>query len=135
MHHSPVMKAAAIVSVVFGLALLLAPNALVALYNAQPMSGPGLYNSSLYGGLLIGFGIINWMASEGTWHQVRPVVVGSIAVNVLCLSAALYRQLADATIPPAAWINVVIFAVFAALFAWVYAREMQKPMPHAAQPG
>jgi hypothetical protein len=62
MHHSPVMKAAAIVSVVFGLALLLAPNALVALYNAQPMSGPGLYNSSLYGGLLIGFGIINWMA-------------------------------------------------------------------------
>lgn len=135
MNHSPVMKAAAIVSVVFGLALLLAPNALVALYGAQPMSGPGLYNSTLYGGLLIGFGIINWMAAEGAWQEVRPVVVGSLVVNVLCLLAAVYRQLTDASIPPAAWINVAIFALFAALFTWVCAKEMHEPLPRTAQPG
>jgi hypothetical protein len=134
MTHTPVMKVAAVVSVVFGLALLLAPNTLVALYNAQPMSGPGLYNSTLYGGLLIGFGTINWMAAQGSWHEARPVVVGSLVGNALCFVAALYRQLAGADTPPAAWINVLIFAAFVVLFARVYAKEMHEPMSRTAQP-
>lgn len=135
MSHAPVMRSAAIVAAVFGLALLLAPNALMAIYGSQPLAGPGLYNTLLYGGFLIGYAVMNWMAAEGTWREVRAIVAGGVVGNGLCLLAALWRQFSDTAVPPTAWLNIVIFAVFAALFAWVYAKEMREPLPHAAQPG
>jgi hypothetical protein len=118
MNHSSIMKGAAAVATVFGLALLLAPNALVALYKAPAMNEPGVYNSMLYGALLLGFAVMNWNASQATALQARPVILGSFVSYALALAVALIRQL-TAPAPAAAWLNVAIFLVFTALYGYL----------------
>ena len=119
MNYSTIMKASAIVAVLFGLALLLAPNELVSAYKAERMNAPGTYNSMLYGATLIGFAITNWVASSRSLAEARPVILGSLVAYVLGLIVSLFRQFTDANIPPAAWLNVAIFAVFAGLYAYI----------------
>lgn len=118
MNHSSIMKAAAVVATVFGLALLFAPNALVTLYKAPAMNEPGIYNSMLYGALLLGFAVMNWTASQLSAPQARPVILGSFVAYALALAVALVRQLTVA-VPAAAWLNVAIFLVFAALYGYL----------------
>ena len=122
MSHSQVLKISAVVMALFGIALLLAPNALVQMYKAQAMNGPGIYNSMLYGGTLIALAVMNWQASSLASSETRVIVLGNLVGNVLGLGAALYRQLTDPSVAPAAWINVVIFLVFVVLFAQLHLR-------------
>ena len=125
MNHSLIMKCAAAVSAVFGLALLFAPNGLIALYKAEPMNGPGIYNSMLYGGVLIAFAVMNWTASQGSALEARHVILGSFVAFAIGLVVALVRQLTDASIPPTAWLNVVIFLVFGVLYAYLQFGQQQ----------
>ena len=119
MNHSSIMKAAAGVSAIFGLALLLAPNALVAMYGGNLMNNIGVYNSMLAGAYLLGIGVMNWMASKGSAAEARHVIAGTLVSMGLGLAVALLRQLTDSNIPPSAWLNVLIFAVFTALFGYL----------------
>jgi uncharacterized protein YacL len=119
MNYSVIMKASAIVSVLFGLALLLGPNELVAAYKGERMNAPGIYNSMLYGAALISLAVINWAASRRSLAEAKPVILGSLVGYVLGLIVALVRQLTVANVPPTAWLNVAIFAIFAALYAYL----------------
>lgn len=118
MSHAHVFRVAAAVMFVFGLALLLAPQGLVALYGAQELNRSGLYNSMLYGAALLGYGWQNWLASGSARAAVQPIVLGNLAATLLGLAAALYWQLTD---PQSAmgWLNVAVFALLAMLFAGV----------------
>ena len=64
-------------------------------------------------------GCTNWVASSRSLAEARPVILGSLVAYVLGLIVSLFRQFTDADIPPAAWLNVAIFAVFAGLYAYL----------------
>lgn len=120
MNHSTIMKASATLSMLFGLALLLVPNELVAAYKAaERLTTPGIYNSMLYGAALIGLAVINWTASNRGVGEAKPVILGTLIGYVLGLIVVLIRQLTDPNISQLAWVNVVIFAVFTALYAYL----------------
>ena len=119
MNRSLIMKALAVVSAVFGLAMLISPNGLMAVYGADPLNAPGVYNSMLYGGCLLGLAVMNWTASDSAAGQARHVILGSLVANVLGLVIALVRQVTDASVPVTAWLNVLLFLVFAVLFGYL----------------
>jgi hypothetical protein len=119
MNQSSIMKAAAVVSAIFGLALLLAPNQLITLYKAEEMNGPGIYNSMLYGGTLIAVALMNWTASNASAAEAGHVIRGTLLGYAIGLLVVLIRQLTDPSVPPAAWLNVAIFAVFTGLYAYL----------------
>lgn len=131
MNSSLIMKAAAIVSAVFGLALLFAPNQLLALYRAEALNGPGVYNSMLYGGALLGLGVMNWVASKGTAMEAKDVVLGTFIAMGLGLVAALFEQFTDRTVPPTAWLNVAIFLVFTVLYGYIQFGHLPTGSPAA----
>jgi hypothetical protein len=119
--HQIIMKFAAVVAALFGLSLLFAPNALLEMYKAEQMNGPGIYNSMLYGGFLLAFGVMNWTASlEPAIRGARHVILGTFVAMTLGLFVAVIRQMTDSTIPPAAWLNVGIFLVFTVLFGYLH---------------
>jgi hypothetical protein len=123
MSDSLVLKFAAIVGGIFGLALIFMPNGLVVAYGAQAMNVPGVYNSMLYGGALIGFAAMNWAASGASAEgQRRYLILGNLVGNFAGLLIALSRQLTPGAAPAAAWLNVGLFLVFTALFALLYFR-------------
>ena len=119
MNRSLIMKVEAVLGAVFGLALLFAPNALLAVYRAEPMTGVGIYNSMLYGGCLIALALMNWTASGVGASEARHVVLGTLVANSLGFLVAITRQLTDQSVPAAAWFNVVLFLVFAVLYGYL----------------
>ena len=126
MSHSPILKLAAVFSLVFGVALALAPNQLAALYNAPEMNPTGVYNSMLYGCALIALGVMYWAASTAPdVADARYVILAGLVFSVASFLVAITRQLTSEAATPAAWLNVVIFAVFALLFAYVYFGKLQ----------
>lgn len=136
MNHSPVFKSTAVIEVLFGLALLLAPNQLMALYNAEALdTSVAMYNTMLYGGTLIGLSVMHWMASRSPEASVRSIVMGTLVTLVLCLVVALYKQLTDSAVPMMAWVNVAIFALLGAAFAGLalqHAPETAQAPSHSA---
>lgn len=124
MNRSLIMKALAVVSAVFGVVMLISPNDLMAMYGAEQLNGPGVYNSMLYGGCLLGLAVMNWTASDSAAAEARHVILGTLVANVLGLVIAVVRQVTDPTVPVTAWLNVALFLVFAALFGYLqFARE------------
>ncbi|HSV36073.1 MAG TPA: hypothetical protein VLI46_10985, partial [Ramlibacter sp.] len=121
MSESVVLKFAAIVGGIFGLALVFMPNGLAAMYGAPPMNATGVYSSMLYGGTFIGFAAMNWAASSANAAgQRRYVILGDLVANFAGLLIALSRQFTSDAATEAGWINVGLFLLFAALFAYLH---------------
>src|SRR5258708_6759862 len=96
MSHSALFKVSAIIVAFFGVVLLLAPNLWIQLYGGPAQNSPGLYNTMLYGGVLIAFAVMNWAAAGATSAaQVGPVILGNLVADVLGLVVTLYLQLTD----------------------------------------
>ena len=117
MNHQTVMRVTAAISALFGIALLLAPNALMAMYQAPLLNGTGIYNGMGYGAALLGFAVMNWNASTETLQGARHIIMGTLVFLVLALGASVFRQLTDTTLPVTAWGNVVLFAVLIFFYA------------------
>lgn len=122
MSHSLVLRIASVVMMLFGLALLLVPNALLAMYQAPEMNGPGIYNTMLLGSMLIAVSVLNWICSAQAEHTTRPVILTNLIGNALGLATCVYRQLVDPTVPATAWVNVAIYLALLVMFAQVYLR-------------
>jgi hypothetical protein len=119
MNRTLIMRSVAVVAMAFGLALLFAPNALLALYKAEQLNASGLYNSMLYGACLVALAVMNWSASKAGELEARHVVLGTFVAHAIALLVALFRQLTDPAVPPAAWLNVLLFLIFAVLFGYL----------------
>jgi glycerol uptake facilitator-like aquaporin len=91
----------------------------LALYKAEPLNAPGLYNSMLYGACLVALAVMNWSASKAGELEARHVVLGTFVAHAIALLVALFRQLTDPAVPPAAWLNVLLFLIFAVLFGYL----------------
>ena len=133
MNHSLILKISAVVYLVFGIPLLLAPNALMAVYGVEPMNHVGVYNTMLFGATFIGLAVMTWMASRQDYREVRALVLGVLVANALGLLVALYRQLTQPEVPATAWVNVVLLLVFTVLYARLYfqstaARQSAQPV-------
>jgi len=123
MTESLVLKFAATVGGIFGLALVFMPNGLIAMYGAEPMNPTGVYNSMLYGGAFIGIATMNWAASsESAVGQRHYVMLGNFVGNSAGFLIALFRQLTSDTARTAGWLNVGLFLLLAALFGYFYFR-------------
>ena len=128
MPHSALLKLTAVVMAAFGLALLLAPDTLMAVYKAPKLGASGAYNAMLYGALLLSAALINWMASAGDADQAKPVIYGDLLNSVLSLGVAVYRQVQPESLP-SGWVNIGIFLVFTLLFAQLVFRGSAAQRP------
>jgi hypothetical protein len=124
MSNSAIFKAAAIVAAIFGALLLLVPNDLVAMYGVQPMNSTGVYNSQLYGAFLLGLAAINWGISRVMAEDaLRAVAFGNLVGSGLALVVAVVRQFQPDS-SPMGWLNVAIFVLVAAGFAYALVAHM-----------
>ena len=131
MQRSAIMRAAAVLALLFGVPLLLAPNALLAMYKAPELNEPGVYQGMLSGAYLLGMGVANWLAAGLEARAARPVVVATFVMCALGLVVALVRQL-QGLAPTLAWANVVIFAVLAVLYGLLLRPQAAAPVAATA---
>ena len=107
----------AVVTVVFGLPLLVVPGRMLDLFGWSPQDP---LMSRMLGAALLGFG---WSSVRGflltSWSQVRILVEAEL---VFCLLAAvgLLRHLLVGNYPWYVWMTFAIFAVFAILWLVAY---------------
>lgn len=118
MAQRTLMRTAAIVAFLFGIPLLLAPDALLALYRSVPLNVSGVHQAMLHGACLLAIGTMNWLAASAPQAAARPVIIGTLVLTVLGAAVSLTRQLAGLA-PVTAWLNLAIYLVLAILYAWM----------------
>jgi hypothetical protein len=123
MNRSAILRLAAVISLLFGIPLLIAPNVLVQMYRSpETLTLPGTYNSMLFGAMLIAFSVMNWVAAKALYAEARAVIIGGVVFNVLGFVVAIARQLMGLS-PTMAWINVAIFLVLGVLYMSILRAE------------
>ena len=121
MNHRIILRCGAVLATLYGIILVVAPNTLMAMYGSQVLDGSGFYFAMLSGAMLLGWGAMNWAASNApAIAEIHYVLLGNLVAQVISLVVTLYRQLTYADGPQSGWLNVAIFLVFSALFAWLY---------------
>jgi ABC-type multidrug transport system permease subunit len=121
MTHRLILRLAAFVGIVFGIALMFVPDLLLAAYGADSLNNPGRGMAMLYGAVLTGFAIMNFAASQAPdIAEIHYVLIGNLAASTLAFVITLYRQLMVETVPDTAWFNVILHFGFAALFGYLY---------------
>jgi len=121
MNHRIILRSAAVVATLYGIILVLAPNTLMNMYGSETLDGSGFYFALLTGAMLLGWGAMNWAASNAPQiAEIHYVLLGNLVAQAISLVVTLYRQLTYAFVPQTGWLNVVIFLVFTALFGWLY---------------
>jgi hypothetical protein len=103
----------AVISVLNGIGLLLAPGVVLATYGIQPAAGAVL-GFRLLGLTLIEFGLINWFVrSSHDWTALRGLLIGGTVGYGLGLLVSVWATL-DHTMNPTGWVLVVTYAVLLA---------------------
>lgn len=121
MKHRLILRLTAFVGIVFGIALMFAPDALMTMYGADALNNPGRGMAMLYGALLSGFAIMNFAASRAPdIAEIHYVLIGNLVAFTLGFVITLYRQLMVDTVPDTAWFNVFLNFGCAALFGYLY---------------
>lgn len=120
MNHRLILKSAAAVLMIFGIALVFVPNELMIVYRAEQLNASGVYNTMLFGGTFIGVAVMNWVAGNApTIADVRYVILGNLVANCAGFAIAIARQLTNAETPQTSWLNVTLYFVFACLFGYL----------------
>lgn len=115
----------AVVSAAFGLALLLAPARLMALY-ALNLDAGGLFISQLFGAALLGVAVVAWMARHAEASVARNAIITGFFI---CSAVGFVVSFTGRTLGAAnalAWLNVAIYFLFAAgygYFRFLYPEE------------
>lgn len=121
MNHRIILKSAAVVATLYGIILVIAPNTLMSMYRSEMLEGSGMYFAMLSGAMLLGWGVMNWAASNApAIAEIHYVLLGNVVAEGIGLLVTLYRQLTYAGAPQSGWLNVAIFLAFTALFGWLY---------------
>jgi hypothetical protein len=113
----------AVIAVLFGLGFVLMPAQVLSLY-AVVLPVEGLYVARLFGGSLLGFGIITWMLrnSAPASVEVRGVLLGLFVSELLGFVFSLYYQL-QGMANSLGWLTVVIYLVLGLGFAYFYFKK------------
>jgi hypothetical protein len=124
MHAQPILKIAAVLALAFGFCFVLAPQQLAVFYNLS-MNPAGIYVGRLFGALLIGVGILNWMSSTvHDDHEMKAVLVGNLVGDAIGLMIALYVQMNGiANINRLGWSTVGIYLLLTIGFAYLLVEQ------------
>jgi uncharacterized membrane protein YfcA len=107
----------AVISVLNGIGLLLAPKVVLATYGLQPAASAVL-GFRLLGLTLIEFGLINWFVrNSDDWIALRGLLIGGTVGYALGFLVSLWATLSH-LMNPAGWVLVVTYAVL--LLGYVY---------------
>ncbi len=107
---------AAVVALVYALALLLVPGTMDASYGTGPSAGEML-TDRMFGSALLAWGLILWMARDFTGASARPIIIGSLVGEAVFFVVALTGTLGG-VMNSTGWTAVVIALVFALGFAY-----------------
>lgn len=115
-----VFMATALLALAYGLGFVFAPNQIAALYKTDLMNHTGVYNSMLFGGLLITVALLNWMASQSHDEEViKLITTANLVSSGIGLAITLQRQFATSSAFPSAWLNVGIYLVLFCAFLYL----------------
>jgi len=105
----------ALVTCLFGLALLLVPATLLAAYGITPDPG-GAVVARLLGGAFIGLGVVAWFArGAAPSDALRAFILGVTVVSTLGCIVSIHGVLSSAS-NAVGWLNVVLYGFFAVGF-------------------
>ena len=107
---------AAVVAILYALALLLVPGAMDTSYGTGPSAGEML-TDRMFGSALLGWGIIFWLSRDFTGANARPVIIGSLVGEAVFFVVALVGTLTG-VMNATGWTAVVIGLVFTLAFAY-----------------
>lgn len=117
----------AVLAWIFGAALLLATQKFVEPMQIQLTPAVAVL-AQAQGAILLGLGVINWMARSFTGESVRPVLAGNLVVQVLSL-AVISRALAVGAVPRQNVPPLVVHLLLGAGFAYFLVRKPSKQAP------
>jgi len=110
----------AVVALIFGLALFIAPGRFARLINWSPMD-PVI--SRVLGAALLALAVSSWLSYRATtWEKVEIKVQLEIVFTVLGV-VGLLRHLLFLPTPAFAWVNLVVLAAFAVVWIVFYLRR------------
>jgi len=101
----------AVISLVFGIASLLAPAAMVGLFGGT-LDASGTYMTRLLGACLIGIGLICWLARNAEPQALQGITLALFIGDTIGFIVALLAQLSG-LFDPLNWVNVVIWLLLA----------------------
>jgi hypothetical protein len=119
MSLSLLFMANAVVAILFGIGFLIAPASVLNIYGVD--SSPALESlGQYYGAALIAWGVVAWLARRLSVENARATVVPGFAIgDVLALIAAVLGVINGVT-GSLGWLNVVLFAAFAAGYGYFW---------------
>jgi hypothetical protein len=109
------MIVSAVVYVIIGIAFVLAPGFVLALYGGMSMEP---LTDHLFGAALIGFAVLNGLARNAkAGEALRPIILANLVFNTIAFIVILLQQLSGA-VNALGWSSVVISLLLALGFAY-----------------
>lgn len=111
------LVAGAVVTLIFGLALVLVPGTLLALYGVT-VNVQGIFIARLFGAAFLGFTVLNWSARNASDSEVlRGIVLANLIMDVVGFTVTLLGQLAQVA-NALGWSSVALYLLFSLGFAY-----------------
>jgi len=118
MKLSSLLVVDAVIGVVFGVAFVVASGPLLSIYGIT-LDKAGTLVAQLFGALLIGFAVLNWLARNVTEPEARQAVVyGNLVGAAIGFVVILIGQLAGIA-NAVGWSTVAIYLLLTLGFAYV----------------
>lgn len=109
MNYQIVLRITAILGLLIGLVMLFSVNGPMGVFSADNSIDYNNYHSQLYGSALIGFAVLNWLASSnGNEGEIRTVLLANLITVAISFLVSLYQQL----IVGAGFLNWFIVIIF-----------------------
>jgi hypothetical protein len=120
MTYRNILSIAAIIAFIFGLGFILMPAQLVSFYNVE-LNPAGVLIAQLYGGALLGFGLLNWLGRGLNDAGARQVILTSnLAADALGLVFSLIGQLGGVPdVNALGWSTVLLYLLLTAGFGYL----------------
>lgn len=117
MNFKTVASAASIVTLLFGLAFILAPLATLAMYGSQSADPVLTVTARYFGATLVGFAALAWGLRGMENHDAQRVTAKLVAVTSLIGAGVSLQAVLAGTLNAMAWSSVAIYLVFTVLWA------------------
>ena len=117
MKFSYLMIVSAVVSVIFGIAFVLASGFLMPLYGAA-LNPAGTFIAQLFGAALVGFATVDWFARNAKEGEtLRAIVLANLVGDTIGFLVALLGQLSG-VVNALGWSTVAIYLLLGLGFAY-----------------
>lgn len=111
------LMAGAVVTLVFGLSLVLVPGGLLSLYGIT-VNDAGILIARLFGAAFLGFTVLNWSARKAADSEIlRGIVLANLIMDAVGFIVTLLGQLAGLA-NALGWSSVALYLLFGLGFAY-----------------